>query len=55
MPRFDRANSAAMPKWREVLTPVMGGEDRLTTDDKAALLGVPSPSRCQLFKFGARR
>ena len=41
-----------MPKWREVLTRVMGGDDRLTADDKAAILGVPSPSRRQLFKFG---
>jgi hypothetical protein len=49
---IDRANAEAMPKWREVLTRVMGGEDRLTADDKAAILGVPSPSRRQLFKFG---
>ena len=41
-----------MPKWREVLTRVMGGDDQLTTDDKAAILGVPSPSRRELFKFG---
>jgi rubrerythrin len=49
---IDRANAEAMPKWREVLTRVMGGEERLTADDKAAILGVPSPSRRQLFKFG---
>ncbi len=46
-------NTEAMPKWREVLTRIMGSDDqRLTDDDKAAILGVPSPSRRELFKFG---
>jgi rubrerythrin len=48
----DHANTAAMPRWREVLTRIMSGEERLTADDKAAILGVPSPSRRTLFKIG---
>src|SRR5690349_8331479 len=48
----DRANAEAMPHWREVLTRIMSGDEQMTPDDKAALLGVPSPSRRQLFKFG---
>jgi hypothetical protein len=48
----DRANAAAMPRWREVLARITGGDDRYSVDDKAAILGVPSPSRRQLFKFG---
>jgi len=49
---IDRANTAVMPRWREVLTRIVGGDERLTADDKAAVLGVPSPSRRQLFKVG---
>jgi rubrerythrin len=41
-----------MPRWRETLTRILGGGERLSTDDKAAILGVPSPSRRQLFKVG---
>ena len=52
---IDRANTEAMPKWREVLTRIMARDDRLTADEKAAILGVPSPSRRNLFKFGRRR
>jgi rubrerythrin len=48
----DRANAAAMPRWREVLARLTGGDERWSLDDKAAILGVPSPSRRQLFKFG---
>jgi rubrerythrin len=48
----DRANTAAMPRWREVLARLTGGDERWTIDEKAAILGVPSPSRRQLFKFG---
>jgi rubrerythrin len=48
----DRANAAAMPRWREVLARITGGDERLSVDDQAAILGVPSPSRRQLFKFG---
>jgi rubrerythrin len=49
---IDRTNTEVMPKWREVLHRVIGGDERMTADDKAAILGVPSPSRRQLFKFG---
>jgi rubrerythrin len=49
---IDRANAEAMPRWRETLTRILGGGERLSTDDKAAILGVPSPSRRQLFKVG---
>lgn len=48
----DRANAAAMPRWREVLARLTGGDEHWSLDDKAAILGVPSPSRRQLFKFG---
>jgi hypothetical protein len=48
----DRTNEAAMPRWREALTRILSGEEGLTADDKAAILGVPSPSRRTLFKFG---
>jgi rubrerythrin len=50
---IDHANTSAMPRWREVLSRIMSGEDRLTDDDKAAILGVPSPTRRTLFKFGS--
>jgi rubrerythrin len=49
---IDRANAAVMPRWREALTRILGGDERLALDDKAAILGVPSPSRRQLFKVG---
>jgi hypothetical protein len=42
---IDQANTVAMPKWREVLTRLMSGDERMTADEKAAILGVPSPSR----------
>ena len=48
---IDRVNSAAMPKWRRVLDRVVGSED-LTIDEKAAVLGVPSPDRRSFLKLG---
>lgn len=48
---IDRANDAAMPKWRSALSRLIGG-DECTTDEKAAILGVPSPTRRNLFKIG---
>ena len=48
----DRANEAVMPRWREALERIMGGDEKLTTDEKAALLGVPSPSRRNFFRLG---
>ncbi len=49
---LDADNRAAMPKWRDALHRMLHGQTDLTTDDKAALLGVPSPGRRQLFKVG---
>lgn len=48
----DRANDAVMPRWREALERIMGGDEKLTTDQKAAILGVPSPSRRNFFRLG---
>ena len=47
----DRMNTAVVPKWREALARLIG-DDQLSTDDKATLMGVPSPNRRDLFKFG---
>ena len=49
---IDRANAAVMPRWRELLARIFGGDERLTSDETAAILGVPSPTRRQLFKVG---
>jgi hypothetical protein len=49
---IDRANDAVMPRWREALERIMGGDENLTTDQKAAILGVPSPSRRNFFRLG---
>lgn len=49
---IDRMNSEAMPKWRDALHRIVGGGTKMTTDEKAALLGVPSVGRRQLFKLG---
>ena len=40
-----------MPGWRAALARLIGG-DESTADEKAAVLGVPSPSRRSLFKIG---
>ena len=44
----DRANDAVMPRWREALERIMGGDEKLSTDEKAAILGVPNPQSPQL-------
>lgn len=49
---IDAENKAVMPKWYDALRRIVGGGTNLTTDEKAALLGVPSPGRRQLFKVG---
>lgn len=49
---IDAENTAAMPRWASALREIVGGGTSLTTDQKAELLGVPSPGRRQLFKFG---
>src|SRR5829696_1744608 len=49
---IDRMNQMAMPRWREALNRIFSDEENLSTDHKAALLGVPSPGRRDLFKMG---
>jgi hypothetical protein len=48
---IDRANREAMPAWRSALARLIGGGE-CSTDEKAAILGVPSPSRRSLLKIG---
>ncbi len=48
----DRMNDEAMPKWRALLDRIVGGDPTISTDEKAAVLGVPSTTRRTLFKFG---
>lgn len=47
----DRLNTAVVPRWREVLTRLVG-DDKLGTEEKASFLGVPAPNRRDLFKIG---
>ena len=49
---IDAMNEMAMPRWRETLSRIFGGDDSLTTEEKAAMLGVPAPGRRDLFKMG---
>ncbi|MDP1820631.1 MAG: ferritin-like domain-containing protein [Acidimicrobiales bacterium] len=49
---IDADNKAIMPKWYDALRQIVGGGTKMSTDEKAALLGVPSPGRRQLFKVG---
>ena len=49
---IDADNRAIMPKWYDALRQIVGGGNKMSTDEKAALLGVPSPGRRQLFKVG---
>jgi len=49
---IDADNKAVMPKWYDALRRIVGGGTTLSTDEKAALLGVPAPGRRQLFKLG---
>jgi hypothetical protein len=49
---IDADNRAVMPRWYDALRQIVGGGTKLSTDEKAALLGVPSPGRRQLFKVG---
>jgi hypothetical protein len=48
----DADNKAIMPRWRDALHRILHDEAQLTTDQKASVLGVPSPSRRQFFKVG---
>ncbi|MEP7047861.1 MAG: ferritin-like domain-containing protein [Ilumatobacteraceae bacterium] len=47
----DRMNTDLVPRWREALARLIG-DDLLSTNDKASMLGVPSPNRRDLFKLG---
>ncbi|MEP7112122.1 MAG: ferritin-like domain-containing protein [Ilumatobacteraceae bacterium] len=47
----DRLNTAVVPRWREALGRLIG-DDQMSTNDKATMLGVPSPNRRDLFKLG---
>ena len=49
---IDDDNKAVMPKWYDALRQIVAGGTKLSTDEKAALLGVPSPGRRRLFKVG---
>ena len=47
----DRMNTSVTPRWRDALDRLIG-DDRLSADSKASILGVPSPNRRDLFKIG---
>jgi len=49
---IDADNKAIMPKWYDALRQIVGGGSTMSTDEKAALLGVPAPGRRQFFKIG---
>jgi hypothetical protein len=49
---IDDDNKAIMPKWYDALRQIVGGGTKMSTDEKAALLGVPSPGRRNFFKVG---
>ena len=49
---IDADNRAIMPRWYDALRQIVGGGTTMSTDEKAALLGVPAPGRRQLFKIG---
>ncbi len=49
---IDADNKAAMPKWYDALRQIVGGGTRMSSDEKAALLGVPAPGRRSFFKLG---
>jgi hypothetical protein len=49
----DRDNREVMPRWREGLHRIVGGGTHLSTEEKAAVLGVPAPGRRSFFKLGS--
>ncbi len=49
---IDADNKAAMPRWYDALRQIVGGGTKMSTDEKAALLGVPAPGRRSFFKLG---
>ncbi len=48
---IDKMNESAMPQWRNALSRIFG-DPNMSSDEKAALLGVPAPGRRDLFKMG---
>ena len=42
---IDADNKAAMPRWYDALRQIVGGGTPMSTDEKAALLGVPAPAK----------
>ena len=49
---IDQLNESATRRWRSALTQLFSGDVQMSTDEKAALLGVPAPGRRDLFKMG---
>lgn len=49
---IDAANRRALPAWRDALARMFSGSTPLSTDEKAAALGVPAPGRRHFFKMG---
>jgi hypothetical protein len=49
---IDADNQAAMPRWYDALRQIVGSDAKMSTDEKAALLGVPAPGRRSFFKLG---
>jgi hypothetical protein len=49
---IDADNRAVMPKWYDALRQIVGGGTKMSSDEKAALLGVPAPGRRTFFKLG---
>ena len=43
-----------MPRWYDALRQIVGGGTKMSTDEKAALLGVPVPGPTQLLQAGRR-
>lgn len=49
---IDADNRAALPRWYDALRQIVGGGTKLSTDDKALVLGIPAPGRRSFFKVG---
>lgn len=47
----DRLNTSAMPQWRSSLQRLFS-DDSIGTNERASVLGVPSPNRRDLFRMG---
>ncbi|MCU1502625.1 MAG: hypothetical protein JWM12_1979 [Ilumatobacteraceae bacterium] len=49
---IEQMNAGVMPRWRELLDRMISGDERMSADQQATVLGVPSPTRRGLFKIG---